>query len=214
MISAAFLHCMILKQLPSSTQERHTNQNMCLCQFVEMVMAEYFQCLSKLTIVPDLEDVLRKRLFLSIEKKKLKDRQQSLAINEEFSFVSTWHIKITCSQWKKSAFCIWHINNHLHLMNEEYSFISTWHMYTHLYFYLNQKSMKTNIKSIHYCLFRVGLFRYLSSECKLNVQTKINVTFFKINHFNFTCTLLLFNFLKGWRSTVNVRLITFTSILY
>ncbi|XP_076083172.1 uncharacterized protein LOC143054136 isoform X2 [Mytilus galloprovincialis] len=89
MISAAFLHCMILKQLPSSTQERHTNQNMCLCQFVEMVMAEYFQCLSKLTIVPDLEDVLRKRLFPSIEKKKLKDRQQSLAINEEFSFVST-----------------------------------------------------------------------------------------------------------------------------
>lgn len=89
MISAAFLHCMILKQLPSSTQERHTNQNMCLCQFVEMVMAEYFQCLSKLTIVPDLEDVLRKRHFLSIEKKKLKDRQQSLAINEEFSFVST-----------------------------------------------------------------------------------------------------------------------------
>ncbi|CAC5399241.1 unnamed protein product [Mytilus coruscus] len=88
MIAAVFLHCMILKQLPSSTQERHTNQNMCLCQFVEMVMAEYFQCLSKLTIVPDLQDVLQKRLFLSVEKKKLKERKRSLAINEEFSFVS------------------------------------------------------------------------------------------------------------------------------
>lgn len=88
MIAAAFLHCMIMKQLPSSTQERHTNQNMCLCQFVEIVLSEYFQCLSKQNIIHDLQDILQKRLYLSITKKTLKERQQSLAIKEDFSFVS------------------------------------------------------------------------------------------------------------------------------
>ena len=88
-VSAVFLHYMILRQLPSSTQERHTNQNTCLCQFVEMLLAEYFRNSTTLYLITDFRELIKKQIFKNVGLKKESDRKISSSLNEEFSFVST-----------------------------------------------------------------------------------------------------------------------------
>ncbi|KAK3089794.1 hypothetical protein FSP39_006594 [Pinctada imbricata] len=88
MVSTIYLHRMLMNQLPSYAQERHTSHKFCLCQFVEQLVEDFYQCLSKDTLVKDLQTVLEGRLSFHKSLRDLKKYQKGLAIHDEFSFTS------------------------------------------------------------------------------------------------------------------------------
>ncbi|XP_033738251.1 uncharacterized protein LOC117325863 [Pecten maximus] len=89
MLSAPYLHRMLQRQLPKSSQQRHTNHTFCLCQFIEIFIEDFFGCITKKKLVKELRLVLHKHLNFLVKKETLREYQEKLAINEDFSFVST-----------------------------------------------------------------------------------------------------------------------------
>lgn len=91
MLSSPYLHRMLQKQLPKSSQQRHTNHTFCLCQFIELFLEDYFSCLCRPTMVKDLRFVLHHHLNVLVTKETLRTYREKLALmSEEFSFVSSW----------------------------------------------------------------------------------------------------------------------------
>lgn len=44
MLSSIYLHRFIMHELPISPQQRHTDFRLCLCQYIEHVLDDYFKC--------------------------------------------------------------------------------------------------------------------------------------------------------------------------
>ena len=88
MLSGAYLHRMVQRQLPTSCQERHCNQTFCLCQFLELFIDDMFRSLAGENNIKEFKGVLLNDLNFFISSENLKVFMARLILHDEFSFVS------------------------------------------------------------------------------------------------------------------------------
>jgi hypothetical protein len=82
MVAAPYAQQLLFKKLPRPPQIRHVNQQVCLCQFAEILISEYFQVITR-GGATGLKHLLASYLNCSIKRKMLGNVEALLASAEE-----------------------------------------------------------------------------------------------------------------------------------
>ncbi|XP_022314139.2 uncharacterized protein LOC111118802 isoform X1 [Crassostrea virginica] len=66
MISPVYLHRFIMHELPISPQQRHTDFHLCLCQYIEHVLEDFFKCSESGMEISDITKIFQEKFTFRV----------------------------------------------------------------------------------------------------------------------------------------------------